>query len=92
MDNPRLIHRPVYESRFAIDELPAYRAKVAAVAGYGTMISHNEKLIFGNDHLWLRTVVGEPRRDIRLRQGMPVYDHAAMVDLDAVAGQSDDTV
>src|SRR5580704_8882084 len=86
-----LIHGPVSEHRFTVNITLTNRPKVAAVVGQAAMISQHEITIGRNHNFSIRSFVLVGPRHVLFVDRFTVHKHASRVDLDVVAGQTNDS-
>ena len=86
VDDAHFFCRPIDEGCFAVDEPAFDRAEVAAVAGDGAMIAHDEIFVIGDDNFIERTAINEAMRNVGFGDGLTIHDHLSMIDLQLVAG------
>src|SRR5213593_3752310 len=60
----QLLHRPISEYGFAIDEAFVDGTEVAAVVGHGAMVAEDEEGVRGNGDFWIGAGVGVIRGDV----------------------------
>ena len=89
-DQAGLVHGPVDEGGFAVDEGAGYGAEVAAVRGDGSVVAHDEEIVLGDDHLGLGAVVLIFDGDVGFVEGGAVDVDGSVVDAKVVAWESDD--
>jgi len=92
VDSADLLYGPVDEGGLAVDEVAVDGAEVAAVAGDGAVVAHDPVLVRREDHFGLGAVVGEALGDVGLVEQLAVDEDLAVVDAEAVAGESDDAL
>ena len=92
MDDAELVHGPVDEGGFAVDEGAGDGAEVAAVAGDAAVVSHDPEVAGRDDAFGLGAVVAIAEGDVGLLEGDVVDIHSPAVDAEGVAGESDDAL
>src|SRR5579859_2142687 len=88
-EKAHLVHGPISEDGFAVNEAAHHGANLAAVIRHRTMITQDEIGIVRDHRVRVGLCVLVVRRDIRLQQLLAVYKNAPEVDPDPVAGQPD---
>src|SRR3974390_564899 len=85
-------HRPVAEDRLAVNESLVHGPEVATVVGEIAMIAEDKIGVRRNDDLGKRPHVFVGRRHIIFGGNLSVDVHQPVIDADAIAGQSNDTL
>jgi hypothetical protein len=92
VDYAGLVHGPVDEGGFAVDEGAGDGAEVAAVAGDEAVVAHDPEVSGGDDAFGLGTVVAVTERDVGLVEWEVVHVDGSAVDAEGVAGKSDNAL
>jgi hypothetical protein len=92
VDEAGLIHGPIDEGGLAVDEGAWDGAEVAAVAGDGTVVAHDEVFAFGDGHLGLGTVVLKLDGNVGFGERDAVDPDRSVVDAEVVSGKGDDSL
>jgi len=92
VDYAGLVHGPVDERCFAVDEGAGDGAEVAAVAGDVAVVAHDPEVAGGDDAFGLGTLVAEAVGHVGFADGAVVDVHVAVVDADGVAGEGNDAL
>ena len=87
-----MVHGPVDEGCFAVDEGAGNGAEVAAVAGDVAVVAHDPEVSGGDAVFGLGALVAEAVGDVGLTDGVVVHVDVAVVDADGVAGEADDAL
>jgi len=87
VDYAGLVHGPVDECCFAVDEGAGDGAEVAAVAGDAAVVAHHPEVANGDDAFGLGALVAEAVGNVGLADDKVVDVDGAVVDADGVAGE-----
>jgi hypothetical protein len=87
-----LVHGPVDEGGFAVDEGAGDGAEVSAVTGDVAVVAHDPEVAGGDDAFGLGALVAETGGDVGFAEGVLVDVDGAVVDAEGVAGESDDSL
>ena len=87
-----LIEGVIDEDGFAVDGFLGDGAEVAAVGRHVAMVAEDEEGVGGNGHFGVAAVVAIGGSNVGLVQLLSVDEDAALVDANAVAGDTDDAL
>ena len=92
VDYAGLVHGPVDEGCFAVDEGAGDGAEVAAVRGDVAVVAHDPEVVGWDDAFGLGALVAITDGDVGLADELIVDVDGAVLDADGVAGESDDAL
>src|SRR5260370_35343232 len=85
----QLLHRPISEDGFSVDEAIVHGAEVAAVVRHRAMVAEDKETIRRNHNFTVRAGIGVIARNNVFVERPPVHEDLPVFVADPVAGNSD---
>src|ERR1700736_4081257 len=88
----QLLHRPISEDSFSVDEAIVHGTEVAAVIRHRAMVAEDEEAIPRNHNFTIGAGVRVIAGDVVFVERLAVHVDLATLDANPVAGNSDDAL